>query len=183
MEQPCGTSRALARTLGVSPAAVAGYLKREDWPSRRQPPWSSDDVAKIRQWKAWLQEDRSGKAEEDQFGPNAKQRADVALKLYRARKLKLEAQLLEGKVIERELHELAMVALARLFVQAGEDCFERLPHQLAGETTTNAATCRNAWQELRERILAQADLELTRVDDEIHARLMNRRRSRGRKAS
>jgi hypothetical protein len=181
------SGRALAKALGISPAAITGYLRRPDWPLARRPPWSGPDLDVLRRWRTWLQEDRSGKGEDPadeavKFGPNARQKADVLLKLHRARKLRAEADLAEGKVIERELHELAMVALARLFTSAAEDTFERLPHQLSGDRTANAAICRSAGHELRERILGQAELELIRIDDEIHARLMRKRRPRGRRA-
>lgn len=182
------SGRALASALGVSPSRMTEYTRRADWPVTCKPPWTDSDLAKVKKWRGWLQEDRSGRApqlrdsdlNDDKFVPNTKQRAEVLLKIHRARKTKAEADLAEGKVVERELLNLGMIAIARMFVQAGDDSFERLPHQLQGDPIANEAICRNAWHELRERIMAQGQVELSRVDDEIHDRLTQRRRARGR---
>ena len=55
-----GSQRALADAVGVSLAAVQGWLRDRRWPFRRSAPWPASDVPRIQAWRRReLQPDRS----------------------------------------------------------------------------------------------------------------------------
>lgn len=51
--------RTLAKRVGRSPSTVHAWLQRDDFPVRRKPPWSADDVVVVRRWSNELQPDRA----------------------------------------------------------------------------------------------------------------------------
>lgn len=175
------TQRDLARTFSTTEATVSRWLKRSDWPVRRRGPWSEQDIETIEQWRLLLQDDRSGKSRSP-VSPDAKHRADTLLKVHRARKVKAEADMAEGRVVDRDLLELGIVAVARGLVQTGDDVFHRLEHRIAADDPKIATELQQSWREFRERLLDMTEVELTRIDDEIHDRLIRRRRGRGRRS-
>ncbi len=184
------SQRALAKALGVAPSTVAGYLKKSDWPVRKTPPWSGAHVSKIKTWRAALQEDRSGKgtptaAASPEAAELAHLRAqtDAQLKFERMRKARVEADRAEGRVMDHDLHEAAVVAITRLYVQRVRELIESLPARLEGEHVHNAEVLRDAIDELCLGIIDTAVVELDRVDDEIAARVAGRRAARGRKGA
>ena len=193
--------RGFAKAVGVAASTLSGYLKRDDWPVPRKAPWSEADLAKVRSWRQWLQEDRSGKGEgagtqgtreqgtegegeKNEGGsavsPGTKAKADALLKWHRARKAKVDADAAEGRVVPREMLERALAALATIFVQVGDDTFERLPHELDGDPTVNEVALRQAWHDWRRRIIEQAVLDLARLDEEIAVAISGPRRGAGR---
>jgi len=53
------SQKQLAAALSVSRQTVGEYVRREDWPVAREPPWGADQIERIRAWQKGLQEDRS----------------------------------------------------------------------------------------------------------------------------
>jgi hypothetical protein len=179
----------LADAVGVAKSTLSGWLRRDDWPVRRKAPWSQRDFEAIQQWRRQLQEDRSGKgADPEQIdtpgGHSAAERRNQirALKEYQQyRKAKLEADELEGKLVDRQVVDQALTGLSALFVSVLEDLQESLPHQLAGDRAQNETTLRDRFDDARRRLAEHTEVELSQVEDRIQAKREGKRGARGRK--
>ncbi|MGH7178597.1 MAG: hypothetical protein ACREJC_14565 [Tepidisphaeraceae bacterium] len=53
------TQAAFARALGVSGPTMSRYVRRDDWPVTRAPPWTAANLATVQRWRGELQEDRA----------------------------------------------------------------------------------------------------------------------------
>lgn len=104
--------------------------------------------------------------------PVMKEKAKIAVIFHRGRKLKVDADEAEGRVVPREQMEEAMAALTTVFVQTGDDMVDRLPHVLDGDRAKNEEIVRDAWHDMRRRILEQAVIDLSKITDEIRDRLV-----------
>lgn len=185
------SQRALAARFGVSGSTVAGWVKRDDWPVSRTGPWDEPAVARIAEWRHWLQEDRSGKGRSPDepagaampgsgTGGASKSKVDTLLKYHRMREAKVRADEAEGRVIDRELLDRALAGLAAMFISATEDLQDALPYQLAGDPVAHQAKIREVCDDMRRRLAAHQTIELAGVEDEIAAKRGGRGRARGR---
>lgn len=60
MERTFETHTAFAEAIGVAKSTFSRYLRRDDFPARRSPPWGLQDLAIVQRWRAaCLQEDRA----------------------------------------------------------------------------------------------------------------------------
>lgn len=117
MAKSARTQRQLADLLGITQQAVSKLSKRRDWPVRRRGPWSTEDVTKLTQWRATLQEDRSqlAFASDDELGTLYKQ-SQLLLKTEQAKRARLEREVLTGEKIRREALDSALGGMAAAFV-------------------------------------------------------------------
>jgi hypothetical protein len=187
MAKACTTQRELSRALKVSDKAVSQYVRRDDWPVSRRPPWDPNSVAAIKAWRAGLQEDRAKPTEATAAtGPDPgldlkrPKSIDYRLKLERTKKLRLEREIKAGQYVRRELLEAALVALAREFVQVLEEEEKALPLQVAGRDPGQVeAIVTERFRRHRQRLSEKQSIELQRVRSAVNNE--NKPKHRGRR--
>jgi hypothetical protein len=152
----------LAAKLGLTPQSITRYLSREDWPVRREPPWTQLDLEVIRKWREGLQEDRSADAPADlkNVGRLLKQEQLIFTRVKREQ--------LQGKLVEKDLLERALVGLAQCFVQQLEELQSALPLTLAGKDPGQIEKIvKDRFHACRNRLAEQRMIEMQLVDESV----------------
>lgn len=168
------TQQEFAKALGVSEGTLSKYLRRGDWPARREAPFGDADLEKARGLQKLLQDDRSEKA----APPAAAVRQDVNLKELqtrqkilldkeRTRKARVEADLAEAQVVPRALLDDAVIGLARIFVERIRNAESALPRFLDGDKRKNKAALSTYFERVRQDLVESASIELAKADDEL----------------
>jgi hypothetical protein len=150
---------ALAKLLEVTPQAVSVWVRREDWPVATSGPWADADVENIRAWRSTLQENRAAGVQSTE---------DQKLKRERRRTMVIKRKALEGRLVDRDLLDAALVSLTRGFVNAIEDLERSLPLQLAGlDAAQIERVLHDRIRSMRESLSRQKVLELELVGQKI----------------
>ncbi len=123
------SGRDFARRVGVSDAALRGYLKRDDFPCRRSPPWQLADVGKVAAWRQGLQEDRAS----DQPKTAQAGQVTVAAKLETMLFTRAKRKRLVGQLVDRAILESAVDAFEQLLARSFDELERSLPANLAGK--------------------------------------------------
>lgn len=113
-----------------------------------------------------MQEDRSAKAgggDQD----SKRQQVEIALKFQRQRKAKVEADLAEGRVIDRQTADDAVLNLAGLVRTRVDNLRDTLLQELAGDPAVNEPILRRRFGEYMAAILADADQGVAVIDAQI----------------
>lgn len=145
----------LARAVGCSAPTLSNLKKRGDWPVGRIGPWSVADVEAVKVWREGHQENRA--AQNPEMANAAHQ-----LKVEQVIITRVKRELLQGKYIENEIHERAVVGVATRFTGELDALAARLPALL---TTTDPgeveAILTREFDASRQRISDQAEIELS----------------------
>lgn len=102
------TQRELAEAMNRSEGVVSRWVRRDDWPFNRRPPWSAETVVQIRAWaETTLAPNPAAAAIDSLEVPRPTDRADersAKLRILRERGslLELERRKAEGLLVDRE---------------------------------------------------------------------------------
>ena len=121
----------LGEYFGVTHRSASKWLKHRTFPVQREAPWSSDDIAEIREWRKTL---RPNRASPQYQGRTAEPPADEQskdywlMRKYRSQALAAESELLDAETVrEAWVSTLAEIRQRLLMVPAAVcgRCVER----------------------------------------------------------
>jgi hypothetical protein len=90
--------RQLAHAIGRPSSTLDEWRRLPEWPTSADPPWTKEDVARIAAWVDARDEARHKPRDEERA-------ARLKVLEERAKKLRLERQILEGKFVNKEEEE------------------------------------------------------------------------------
>jgi hypothetical protein len=175
------TVAALARAVGIARQNLHELLNRSDWPTRRHPPFSDADLKTVLTW-------RSSSLQEDRAAPATPEHAEVRVLKDQETMLltRLKRELLEGKYVERSLHDRALLGLTDVFVAALSGMEQAIPLAVADLTAEQRGNLEKViadrFAQARQQIAERGRIELARTEAVAMNRVKELTRGRGRPA-
>jgi hypothetical protein len=99
-----GTAAQLAAEISRDPGTVSRWLKRPDWPVKRKPPWSHDDIAVIAAWAEGLAPNLAAPAPDTDISKlSPERRARLKKLIEEGRLLEIKRKREEGQIVDVDL--------------------------------------------------------------------------------
>ena len=172
-----GTATAVATLLGVGKGTVSRWRKDPRWPVKQDPPWSPAEVAEIRAFRSFLQEDRSEKGRaaaddapaEPAAAPQEPTTAELAKRLaiarteeaeHKAKSADLKWRKEAGLLVPRDQMDASLEALARFFVAELGATQTRLVTALPGEAGRVRSILEQEVGKMRQRMSEVKEIAL-----------------------
>jgi hypothetical protein len=155
----------LAMALEKQPAWLSRWKREPGWPVRVTGPWTDDDVQKIRDFVESKNKVRFGGG--DKSADDGLSISD-RLKVAQTELTQLKRDLLDGKYIEVDIHNRAVVAVGMLFVRELDALVSRLPPKMitAAEHGPGEVerVVRDEFDSARRRLSEAPKIELGRAE-------------------